>query len=291
MASVTDANTHTTDFEYDERGQLIGQRFADNSTKSFAYDAFGNRTSMTNELGNQWRSAYDEFKRKVSETDPLGRSTFFDYSLGLASGGCGSCNSFSKPSLITLPSGKKTKIVYDVAWQKTSETMGYGTAEAATTSYSYDLSGNLTKITDALGHASVTTFDSRNRPLSVADPLANKTQWTYDVVSNKLTETRPDNGITTMAYDAMHRLLSQLRVVSRAQNTATSPRAQHPTPARCTNFASRTGSGPQKLKWSLRSKPSTVSSTTRSRSLRQASTSGDKTQPSVPGNCRITEGP
>ena len=107
-----------------------------------------------------------------------------------------------------MPSGKKTKIVYDVAWQKTSETLGYGTAEAATTSYSYDLAGNLAKITDALGHAAVTTFDSRNRPLSVADPLANKTQWTYDVVSNKLTETRPDNGITTMAYDAMHRLLS-----------------------------------------------------------------------------------
>jgi RHS repeat-associated protein len=210
VASVTDARGVTTNFEYNERGQQVAQHFADGSFKEFSYDAFGNLISAANELGNTWNYGYDEFNRLVSETDPLGSTKIYDYSNGIgATGkGCGACSSEEKPTLITLPSGKQLKITYDLAWQKLSETVAYGTTDAATTSYSYDSAGNVLKVTDAMGHVKTYVYDSRNRPTSVIDPLLNKTHWTYDAVGNRLTETRPDGGITTMVYDAKNRLLS-----------------------------------------------------------------------------------
>jgi RHS repeat-associated protein len=120
--------------------------------------------------------------------------------------GCGTCTGGNKPTLITSPGGRQTAITYDLQGRKKTETVGFGTADAATTTYSYDAVGNLIAITDPLGHVSWFTYDEHGRRLSATDPLGNRTEWTYDDAGNKLTEKRPDGGISQFSYDSMNRL-------------------------------------------------------------------------------------
>jgi RHS repeat-associated protein len=208
LESVTDPLGRATRFEYDERGQLIAQILPGGALREFAYDDFGNRIRSVDELGAVTLTGYDEFKRVVSVTDPLGRSTLYDYSNGPSGSACGSCSMNEKPTAVTLPSGKVTRMTYDLAWQKLSETQGFGTPEAATTAYLYNAAGRVAKITDPLGKATVFQYDRRDRRVSAHDPLGNTTAWTYDAAGNQLTEKRPDNAVTTTAYDAMNRAVS-----------------------------------------------------------------------------------
>ncbi|MGH8659045.1 MAG: RHS repeat-associated core domain-containing protein [Gammaproteobacteria bacterium] len=217
LASVTDARAHTTNYEYNERGlmtKIIYPLTLPDTERAFVqyqYNDFGDRTQVINELGNTWVTAYDEFRRRTSLTDPptvthpLGRTTVWSYDL--PGGVCGCAHEEDKPTKITLPSGKMTAIEYDTEWQKTAETVGDGSADAARTEYEYDEVGNLTTMTDPRAKIWTTEYDQRDRKKSFTDPLGNKTAWTYDDAGNVLTATRPDLGVTTYDdYDPMNRL-------------------------------------------------------------------------------------
>jgi len=197
-ASVTDANGHTTQYAYNDRGQITLITYADGSTYSYVYDTFGNKTSETNQVGKTWTYTYDTFRRVTSMTDPLNRTTTYTFGGGYE----------NKPIAVTLPSGKVTTYTYDAEWQTLSKTVGAGTADAATTSYTYDLAGNVLTQVDPNGHTWSYTYDSRNRKLTQTDPLGHATQYAYDAASNVLTVTRPDGGVTTNTYDTMNRLLT-----------------------------------------------------------------------------------
>ncbi len=200
-----DGRNNVTSYQYNERGQVISTTNPDGSIRTFAYDTFGNRTLVTNELGKSWTYTYDQYNRVTSVTDPLNRTT--QYAYGLPNGGCtSSCSAEDKPISITLPSGKKTTIVYDTEWQKTSETAGANTADAATTSYGYDSLGNLTSTTDPRGKVWSYTYDNRDRKTRATDPNGNYTEWTYDNASNLLTEKRSgDLNPTNYIYDGANR--------------------------------------------------------------------------------------
>jgi RHS repeat-associated protein len=204
LETKTDARSHTTTYEYDERGLLTKVINPDSSYRTMTYDDYGDRLTVTNEIGKTWTYTYDEFKRRTSVTDPLSRATLYNY--GIGSTMCQSCHSDDFITQITLPSGKITKINYDVEWQKTSEVVGYGTAEAATTQFTYDNAGNLLTQTDPRSQVTTLTYNVNNRCLTSTDPLSHTTEWTYDAEGNVLTIERPDNGVTTNVYDDMNRL-------------------------------------------------------------------------------------
>ncbi len=207
VASVTNARGFTTSFTYDERGQLTQETYPDASSVAYEYDDFGNRTVRIDELNHLWTYTYDEFDRMLTSTDQLSRTTTYDYSL-VPGSSCGSCNVTDKPTRITLASGKKIERTYDVEWQMLTETVGAGTADAATTAYTYDDGGNVLTITDPRGEVWTSTYDNRNRRLTAKDPLNDTTTWTYDAEGNALTVTRPDAGVTTSIYDARNRVTS-----------------------------------------------------------------------------------
>ncbi len=204
LASVTDARGNTTQMQSNERGLLTQMINPDGSFRSYTYDSFGNRTSETNELGKVWTHTFDDFKRLTSMTDPLNRTTTYSYTLPNGTGG----DSYyqAKPAKIISPEGKVHSFVYDAEWRLTSETVGDGTSEAATTQYQYDSAGNRTVVVDPKGGTWSFSYDSRDRMVSSTDPLGNQTQWSYDEVGNVLTVTRPDGGVTTNVYDSMNRL-------------------------------------------------------------------------------------
>jgi len=199
LASVTDARGNTTSYQYNSRGLLTQITYPDSSTYTYTYDTFGDKTSETNEIGKTWTYTYDTFKRPLTETDPLSRTTTYVYRSGYF---------FQKPDQVILPSGKVTANTYDLKQNLISQTVGYGTSDAATTHWVYDADNNVTSSTDPNGHVWTYTYDNRDRKLSQTDPLGHTTSYTYDAANNVLTVTRPDGGVTHNTYDTMHRLLT-----------------------------------------------------------------------------------
>ncbi|MBE7173357.1 MAG: RHS repeat protein [Williamsia sp.] len=208
LASVRDARGNTTLSAYDERGLLTKSTNADGSYQTYQYDQFGNQTHTINEIGNTWTMSYDEFKRRDSLKDPLGRLTVYQYNL--PGGVCGCSHDNGNPTAMILPSGKLTRMTYDVEWQKTSETAGAGTADSAVTYYEYDVVGNMVTVIDPRMKSWVTAYDERNRKKSFTDPLGHQTKWTYDYAGNITAITRPDGGTTLNQYDEMNRLVQTI---------------------------------------------------------------------------------
>ncbi|WP_172623228.1 RHS repeat protein [Flavisolibacter ginsenosidimutans] len=215
LAQVTDARDNTTKYEYNERGLLTKMINADNSFKTYTYDAFGNRLTETNELGKTWSTSYDEFKRPKTKKDPLNRMTTYSYDL--PGGVCGCSHEKNTPTKITLPSGRMTTYTYDVEWRKIGEMVGAGSADAATTSYQYNLKGNLDTIVDPRGRLWKKEYDTRDRLKADVDPLNHRTEYTYDAKGNQLTLRRADGGISNYTYDVMDRRIKE--VDPKAQQT------------------------------------------------------------------------
>lgn len=206
VASRLDPRGNLTTYEYNERGLLTKLIYADGTFQSYAYDQFGNRTSLVAENGKEWKWTYDEFKRVKTSADPLNEITQYDYDL--PGGICGCTHTDMQPTLITLPSGKKIHKDYDVVYRLTSETIGYGSPEAATTTYQYDLAGNVITKTDAKGNTTTYQYDLRNRKSSISDALGNTSGWKYDLSNNLKQQIQPDGQIVQYFYDSVNQLTS-----------------------------------------------------------------------------------
>ncbi|MES2996126.1 MAG: hypothetical protein V4733_04875 [Verrucomicrobiota bacterium] len=203
-ATMTDPLNRTTTFAYNLRGQVTQTTFPDTTTRSATYDVYGSKLTASDEQGHTTTFTYDWYKRPLTVTDALNRTTTYNYIMSGGSCGCGSIE--SHPITITSPAGRVTFFTYDLKWRKTSVTTGYGTAEAATTSYGYNIVDDLNLVTDPRGKSWVTTYDARDRKTSEKNPLNQTTSYTYDGVGNLLTTTLPDGRVTTNSYDAMDRL-------------------------------------------------------------------------------------
>ena len=65
--------------------------------------------------------------------------------------------------------GHVTKYAYDVAGQRKSMTVAFGTIDAATTTYSYDDAGRELTRTDPRGNTTINTYDIAGRMTTTTD--------------------------------------------------------------------------------------------------------------------------
>jgi len=94
------------------------------------------------------------------------------------------------------------------------------------TAYGYDALGRTTAVTDALGHATATQYDGRDRALSVTRnavpgaPAASDTNVTtryqYDAAGHTTSATNPVSGTTSYTYDALGRTTATTDTLGRA---------------------------------------------------------------------------
>lgn len=214
--SVKDPRGHTTTYEYAYQDRVTRTVHPDGTWREMTYDTFGNRTSLIDETNAVWTWDYDAQNRLIASSVPgaIGqgaRTTTYQYGDGsTGSGSSCSCSTVAEPTLITLPSGRQTRICYDLRWRKVSETVGYGTADAATTFYSWD-DHLLKTVTDPRGKVTTHSYDERGRRKETINPLgsvAGKWQFTYDANGNLLTTVRPSGFLfTENAYDKLNRLI------------------------------------------------------------------------------------
>ncbi|MEU7059004.1 FG-GAP-like repeat-containing protein [Streptomyces sp. NPDC046197] len=245
LTSVTDPLGDTTTYTYDKNGQLLSTvpprgniSGADKAayTTSYAYDAGGNRTKVTDPSGAVTTTAYDALNRVVSVTDPLGHVTKTTYdgndNVATTTDPLGKVTTYAydkadRPTTVKDPLGKVTTYGYDADGNRTSvkSPLGYttsmtfdadgrmltqvdprgnvsgATASQYTTTYAYDPAGNQTTVTDPLGHKTVTAYDAMNHVTSVTDPLGRVTKTGYDELGRISKVTGPDGAETTYSYD------------------------------------------------------------------------------------------
>ncbi|MFV5997723.1 DNRLRE domain-containing protein [Streptomyces sp. NPDC056231] len=196
-AKITDALQNSTDFVYDERGQV---------------------TQVSDALGKKTTQTYDVFGRPLVNTVPKKQGVVItapapEYDAN---------NNVTKS---TAPNGAVSTAVYDDADQITSATApkDTSTSDERRTTYAYDRVGNLKKTTEPKGNladaaaGSYTTtndYDEIYQLTSVVNADGDKVSYAYDSVGNAIKVVDPKknasgdpNAYTTKTdYDLDHRV-------------------------------------------------------------------------------------
>jgi len=215
---TSSATTET--FAYDAAGNVTSVTDGDNHTTKYRYDSASNRTSMVDPVEHETKWTYDSTHDVETTTTAKGETTTIKRDVH------GNAESISRPApggktqttkykydshgdleSVTDPLERIWKYEYDAQGDRTSETDPEGDKRT----WEYDADSRVTATVSPRGHAkgakelSFTTKierDEQGRPLTVTDPLKHVTKYTYDANGNLATRTDPNKHTTTYTYDA-----------------------------------------------------------------------------------------
>jgi RHS repeat-associated protein len=268
LRTSTDPNGNVTTSEHDARGNVVSQTTCQDrsankcSTVYYTYDPVTDavltirdgRSSGPADNTYLTTNAYDATGNRISVTDPLGRITKTEYTSGQPTkvttpGGAVQTVEYAANgdvSKITDPVGKVTTFTYDAVGRVLSETEVTDSFPGGlTTRYTYDLLGRVKTQTDpavlnrvtGATHTPVTTtvydadggvtsqtlsdttggdasrtesstYNGLGQQVTSTDAAGKTTRFEYDAYGNVVKETEPDGDVTTNAYDAEGNLLS-----------------------------------------------------------------------------------
>jgi RHS repeat-associated protein len=199
LVGLTDARGFTSQMAYDELNRLRQATNPLGQTVEYVYDAVGNNVAVIDPLGRTTQFLYDELDRLIAATDPLSRTTSYSY------------DRVGNPMRMVDAAGVVTQYVYDPLNRLAMVTENFvegGPVNAATnvvTAFSYDSVGNLTALTNPLGHTFTFAYDQLRRLASSQDPLGRGTTYSYDVAGNLAQAIDANGAVTAYAYDAVNR--------------------------------------------------------------------------------------
>lgn len=207
VQTITDARGATTTFAYNNRHLVTGITYgvptgvAATPNVSFAYDAAGNRTSMTDGLGSVSYN-YDQLSRLTSETRTF--TGVGSYTLSYA------YNLANELTSMTNQSGAQVGYSYDSTGRPTSVSgSGYAGVSSYVNSLSYRAFG-LKQMNYGNGRTLSLQYDNRMRPTEWSIPGVLRLQYQYGGEKTGRLEFARNLDDETLdrfyAYDAMGRL-------------------------------------------------------------------------------------
>jgi RHS repeat-associated protein len=231
LRKMTDANGLVTTMSYHPRGWLTSRAVNNGTTTettNYTYDNVGQLTRVTMPDGSILNYAYDDAHRLVGLSDQ---------SAGVSIAGNGSLrmqlanlsgnkivytldnmgNRIGESNFDPVGSLAKTKTRVIDSLNRLQKDVGgttYATAPTqAITQYSYDNNGNVTATLDPLGRTTTNQYDALNRLTRVIDPYNGPTKATiyqYDNANNLTSVTDPESKQTYYTYNGHNNLIAQV---------------------------------------------------------------------------------
>ncbi len=200
--------THSRTF--DALNRLYQDIGAINQTTTYAYDANGNLTNITDPLNRQSTRSYDALNRLVSNTDAAAGNTRYGY------------DGQDQLLSVTDPKNLTTQYQRDGLGNLTQQT----SPDTGITVNTYDAAGNVLTRTDAKGQIASYTYDALNRLTGIrysgGTAPAQTVSYQYDQGTNgigHLTGLTDMTGTTAYSYDTHGRLTGETRQPSAAPTT------------------------------------------------------------------------
>jgi RHS repeat-associated protein len=143
---------------------------------------------------------------KTYQYDPIGRPTRTDYPDGTYT-----TTAYMKGIFTYIdPKGHK-KVEEKDSYGRTIKIDEYtGVSPSytlyATTTYNYDVLGNLTKVTDAQNNQTLINYDTLSRKISMTDPNMGYWMYQYDPNGNLISQTDAKSQTILFTYDALNRI-------------------------------------------------------------------------------------
>lgn len=189
---------------------------------TYAYDAAGNRTEMTDPAGNTTRYCYDAVNRLTEVLEADGAKTAYEYdregNLIKETNAAGQVTSYTYDDLgrrtsVTNPAGATTSVFYNelgkaericypngsstvYEYEKGGRLKSVRYPDGAGEHYGYDAKGNLTERTTTAGESYRYNYDSLDRMISVQNPAGGISHFTYDALG-RVIKAENENGNQT----------------------------------------------------------------------------------------------
>ncbi len=193
---------------------------------SYAYDAVGNVTSITQLTGTPdavtYRFTYTpDLSQLSSVTDPLGHKTTFAYENGclaqvidpLGHVTTIACNNAGQRTAIEDALGHLTTFTYaNYDLQSVTDPLGH------TTNYMVDNLGRTVVAKDPKGNMSLQQYDSNDRVVETIDGLNQPTKKVYDGNGNVSKVTLPNGAEISYDYDSRNRLVRRTDALKQTES-------------------------------------------------------------------------
>ena len=183
---------------FDALSRLYQDIGAVNQTTTYAYDANGNLTSISDPLNRVTTNAYDALNRLITSTDAASGQTHYGY------------NALDQLTRVTDPRSLVTQYSRDGLNDLNQQI----SPDTGTTSNTYDAAGNVLTRTDAKGQVATYSYDALNRLTGITytgAPTLTVT-YQYDQGTNgigHLTQLTDSTGMTSYSYDQQGHLTSE----------------------------------------------------------------------------------
>ena len=150
--------------------------WVERTRESFSYDSLRQLQAVTHADETAVHYAYDSEGRVASVRDEIHASpnTLYEYD----------------------PAGRVSEV---------RQTLSSAPGGFITTSYGYDVHGNLVSVTDPNGNETTYAYDDFGRMVSQVSPVTHTTLYTYDEAGNLTSTTDARGAVTERRYDALNR--------------------------------------------------------------------------------------
>ena len=181
----TDSKIVTASIQYDNRGAVTQQSLpvfepaSPNQWTTSEYDPLGRTIKTTNPDGSRGLACYDDWVTVAIDANHHRHRTVRD-----ASG--------------------RVVTVQEYTGTYTTCTTSVG-SPYSTTTYAYDVLGNLKTVTDTKGNVSTMTYDTLSRKTSMHDPDMGNWSYVYDAAGNLTRQTDAKGQQIHFQYDALNR--------------------------------------------------------------------------------------
>jgi YD repeat-containing protein len=208
--TVQDPLTHVTSYLYDPAHDLVGITDALSHTTSYAFDAAGQRVSTEDALTNVTSYSYNSRGWVSAITTPLTDQTTFAYD---AVGDTTAITEYDHANSLNTAT---STMAYDALHRETV----YTDADSVTTTFIYDLAGNLREANGPNPPPLPATgggcgcgvkdfgYNEANQRTSQTDSMSHTTSFGYDRAGNRVTTEDPSGNVTTLAFDPQNRVTS-----------------------------------------------------------------------------------